>query len=163
MTAEGHGMLLYTHALTLEYDGNSQTGGAFSVAGDIALRGRFVGRAQLDILNPGSLSGDNAENVQSGLAFVGSLGYRWQPAGPSRYSVDILGHAGYSQVTYATTGTTEFTDASPQFGFGVAPHVNFTDRLAVSFQFRFLRGADVGEGTAINRTDIGFGGRLTLF
>lgn len=163
MYADGHGMLLYTHALTIEYDGNSLTGGAFSVAADIALRGRFVGRAQLDILDPGSLSGAGADEVQSGLAIVGSIGYRWRPAGPSRYSIDILAHGGYAQVTYTTAGTSDVTDASPQFGLGVAPHINFTDRLAISLQFRFLQGADAGEGTAINRTDFGFGGRLTLF
>lgn len=162
MNVEGGGMLLYTHAPVLEYDGGSLSGGSISAACDLLFRGRIVARGQVDILNAESLSGDNADAAQSGLALVGSLGYRLSPSRTPRVTIDLLAHVGYAQVTYEA-GASELTDASPQFGFGVAPHVALTDRLGLSFQLRYLRGAPVGEGSAINRTDLSLGARLALF
>ena len=152
---------LYTHAPTLEYDGRELSGAFYSVGGELVLNDRFVGRAQIDVLSTGSLSGSGAANATGGLGIIGSLGYRLNFSALPALSLDLLGHGGYAQVTYENGS--EFTDASPQFGFGIAPHLSFGERLALTMSLRILNGADVGEGTAINRTDVGIGGRLTVF
>lgn len=156
----GSGSVLYTHATTLEYDGYALAGASFSVAGDLVVTDRWVGRVQFDALQPATLTGDDAEHVTGGFALVGSLGVRF--AIGSRVSVDLLGHAGYAQLSYTNNGI-DFMDASPQVGAGIAPHIRLTNRLAVTLSLRSLVGSDIGEGTAINRTDIGIGGRLRVF
>ena len=158
----GSGLLLYSHAPTIEFDGDSYAGASLSAAGELVLQSRWVGRVQVDILQASSLSGPDAERVTGGLAFIGSLGYRFRLAGLPRFSLDLLGHAGYAQVTY-NNGNADFTEASPQFGVGVAPHVAVTERLGVTLSLRMLQGTAVGEGSAINRTDVGVGARLRLF
>lgn len=158
----GSGLILYTAIPTLEFDGDTYSGSATTLAGEVVIQRRWVGRFQIDILQAASLSGPSADRVQSGLAIIGSLGYRLLIEKMSWLTIDLLGHAGYAQVTY-DNGSSEFTDASPQIGVGIAPHVAVTDRLSVTFSARTLMGSAVGEGTAINRTDIGVGAKLTLF
>lgn len=160
--ASGNAMILYGHAPTLEFGDDSYSGGGIALAADVLVGNRWVGRAQVDLLQASSLDGPDAERVRGGLAFVGSLGYRFTFASLPKLSLDLLGHAGYAQVTY-NNGNADFTDASPQVGVGIAPHWALSERFGLSFSVRALQGSAVGEGTAINRTDFGLGGRLALF
>jgi hypothetical protein len=155
-------MILYGQAPTLEFGDDSYSGGGIAIAGDILVADRWVGRVQADLLQASSLDGPDAERVRGGLAFIGSLGYRFRFASLPKLSLDLLGHAGYAQVTY-NNGNADFTDASPQVGVGIAPHWAMSDRFGLTFSVRTLQGSAVGEGTAINRTDFGVGGRLALF
>lgn len=150
--------VLGIHATSLEYDGNSDAGTFLGLGGELVLIGRVVGVAQAEMLQPSSLSGDA---VESGFALMGGLGIRLGIPGLSRASVDLMGYGGYAQFSYDGVGT--FTDASPQFGIGLRPRLQLTDRLAFTLSARVLRGADVGEGTAINRTDFGIGGWFRVF
>lgn len=165
MTQEGPkatAMILYGNAPTLEFGNGSYSGSGIAIAGDLLLGPRWVGRVQADMLQASSLSGPDAERVRGGLAFVGSLGYRLRFPTVPRLSIDLLAHFGYAQVTY-NNGNADFTDASPQAGVGIAPHISMSDRFGITFAVRTLKGSAVGEGTAINRTDISVGGRLALF
>jgi hypothetical protein len=158
----GNAMILYGHAPTLEFGDDSYSGGGIVLAADVLVGNRWVGRAQVDLLQASSLDGPDAERVRGGLAFIGSLGYRFRFPTLPKLSLDLLGHAGYAQVTY-NNGNADFTDASPQVGIGIAPHWAMSDRFGLTFAVRTLKGSAVGEGTAIHRTDLGIGGRLALF
>jgi hypothetical protein len=160
--ASGAVSALVTYAPSLQYDGETSTGVAYSVAGDIALLDRWIGRAQFDLLQASSLEEPLSDRVTGGWALVGSLGRRLGIPGVSRLHLDVLASGGIAMLDY-TTGGNDFSDASPQFGVTIAPHVGITDRLDVTFSLRHLQGADVGEGKSITRTDLGFGARLRIF
>lgn len=146
------------HATSLEYDGHSDAGNYLGVGVELLVNRRVVGVAQAEMLQASSLS--NAA-VKSGFALMGGLGIRLGIPGLERASVDLMGYGGYVQFSYDNGST--FTDASPQFGFGLTPRLQLTNRLAITLPARVLIGSDVGEGTAINRTDFGIGGWLSVF
>ncbi len=81
--------------------------------------------------------------------------------GLERVSADLMGYGGYAQ--FSSANGTSFTDASAQLGFGPTPLLQLTHRLAISLSARVLSGLGVGEGTAVNRTDLGIGGWVRLF
>jgi hypothetical protein len=147
-------------ATSLEYDGFSNAGDFAGVGAELVVNRRLVGVAQAEMLQVSSLSGEGAA-LDSGFALMGGLGIRLGLPGHERVSVDLMGYGGYAQLSSDAGGT--FTDASPQFGFGLTPRLQLTNRLAITFSARVLSGADIDEGTAINRTDFGIGGWFRLF
>lgn len=159
VSADGSVGLLGLRATTLEYDGREDAGNFFGLGGELLLNGRWVGVAQAEFLQASSLSEDA---VNSAFGLMGGLGVRLGIPGLSILTVDVMGYGGYAQLSY-NNGNADFTDASPQFGFGLTPRLRITERLAVALPFRVLSGSDVGEGTAINRTDVGVVGWLRLF
>jgi hypothetical protein len=152
---------LFTIAPTLEYDGDADSGNYLSLSGELALDSRWVGRMQFDLLNAGSVEGASFGTVESGWAVIGSLGYRLHLGASDKFTLDLLGSGGMAAITITGVNTT--SDASPQFGFTIAPHWQVTEKLAATFSFRVLQGAEVGMGSAINRTDVGVGLRMRLF
>jgi hypothetical protein len=158
LSASGSIGALGLHASSIEYDGFSDAGNFFGVGGELLVNRRLVGVAQGEMLQASSLS---TSAVSSGFAVMGGLGIRFGIPGIERASVDLMGYGGYAQFSYEGGGT--FTDASPQFGFGLTPRFRLTNRLALTLSARVLSGADAGEGTAIDRTDFGIGGWFRVF
>lgn len=161
LEARGSVGALGLRALTLEFDGNEDTGNLFGIGGELLLNRRWVGVAQAEFLQTSSLA-EASESVNSAFALMGGLGVRLGVPGVERMTVDLLGYAGYAQIDYSAVGS-DFTDASPQFGVGITPRFALSDRVAITLAVRTLVGSEVGEGSAINRTDVGLGGWVQLF
>ena len=158
LAASGSIGALGLHSTSLEYDGNSDAGNFVGVGVELLVNRRVVGVAQAEMLQASSLS---SAAVSSGFALMGGLGIRLGVPGLERASVDLMGYGGYAQISYDAGNT--FTDASPQFGVGLTPRLQLTNRLAITLSARVLSGTDAGEGTAINRTDFGIGGWFSVF
>ena len=160
LAASGSVGALGLRATSMEYDGFADAGNFLGAGVELLVNGRLVCVAQAEMLEVSSLSGDGAA-VNSGFALTGGLGIRLGIPGLERVSVDLMGYGGYAQLSYDNGST--FTDASPQFGFGLTPRLQLMNRLAITLSARVLNGADAGEGTAINRTDFGIGGWFRVF
>ena len=146
------------YAPLLTYGRSDRSGGEIALFADLEY-GKAIGRFQFTYLLPGTVANDN---LKSGYAFHGSLGYNAPVT--AQLSVPLMLTGGVSIVRFTAFGSAgTFTDASPQIGLTVSPYYKINDQIALQLALRYIHGfvADT-RSDPIHLADALIGIRYTL-
>lgn len=145
--------LSYAFAPTLKLGSQSSAGNFWSLYGDLSLNKQIIGRLQFSRLLPGSLDSDVKDDVESGLAFNGSLGYNLVVN--EKIDLPLMGTIGYARITKARGSFRQ--EQGLQYGLTISPKYYVTNNIVSNLTFRYIKGSGAEGGSKLDQTDISIG------